>query len=79
MFCFRAMTGCKYVLHVASPFPIVADDSTVDIAVDGTYRVLLAASKAKSVEKVVLTSSCAAINGLYFEAFIEIFKNFFGI
>ncbi|VDN20054.1 unnamed protein product [Gongylonema pulchrum] len=57
----QALTDCTYVLHVASPFPIVADDSIISTAVDGTLRVLRAAAKT-SVKKVVLTSSCAAIN-----------------
>uniref|UniRef100_A0AC34QG70 3-beta hydroxysteroid dehydrogenase/isomerase domain-containing protein n=1 Tax=Panagrolaimus sp. JU765 TaxID=591449 RepID=A0AC34QG70_9BILA len=58
----EAVKNCDYVLHTASPFPIVADDSIVKTAVDGTLAVLKACSKEKSVKKVVLTSSCAAIN-----------------
>jgi nucleoside-diphosphate-sugar epimerase len=54
--------GCTYILHVASPWPIVADEKTISIAVNGTMTVLRAASKCSSVKKVVLTSSCAAIN-----------------
>ena len=54
--------NCDYVLHVASPFPLVDDKSTVTIAVDGTLNVLKACSKCPSVRKVVLTSSCAAVN-----------------
>ncbi|KAL3107837.1 hypothetical protein niasHT_017069 [Heterodera trifolii] len=57
-----AVFGCHFVLHVASPFPIVADDSVVQIAVDGTLNVLKACAKSETVRKVVLTSSCAAIN-----------------
>ncbi|KHN74926.1 Dihydroflavonol-4-reductase [Toxocara canis] len=57
-----AVKGCTYVLHVASPFPIVADESIIKTAVDGTLRVLRAAAQELSVKKVVLTSSCAAIN-----------------
>uniref|UniRef100_A0A914EDB4 NAD-dependent epimerase/dehydratase domain-containing protein n=1 Tax=Acrobeloides nanus TaxID=290746 RepID=A0A914EDB4_9BILA len=57
-----AVANCDYVLHVASPFPVVADDSVVKIAVDGTLNVLKACAKASSVKKVVLTSSCASVN-----------------
>uniref|UniRef100_A0A0N4ZWY6 Epimerase domain-containing protein n=1 Tax=Parastrongyloides trichosuri TaxID=131310 RepID=A0A0N4ZWY6_PARTI len=56
------INDCDYVLHVASPFPIVSDESVIKVAVDGTMVVLKAANKCLSVKKVVLTSSCAAIN-----------------
>ncbi|CAK5085089.1 unnamed protein product [Meloidogyne enterolobii] len=60
----RAISGCLYVLHVASPFPIAADETIVDIAVKGTLNVLEACAdiNCSVVKKVVLTSSCAAIN-----------------
>ena len=58
-----AVKDCDYVLHTASPFPIIADESIVKTAVDGTLAVLKACAKEKSVKKVVLTSSCAAVNG----------------
>ncbi|VDK68722.1 unnamed protein product [Litomosoides sigmodontis] len=57
----QAIIDCTYVLHVASPFPIVTDESIISTAVDGTLRVLRAVAKS-SVKKVVLTSSSAAIN-----------------
>lgn len=63
---FRVIDGCTFVLHVASPWPIVADESTVKTALAGTTNVLEAAAKCPSVRKVVLTSSCAAINGELF-------------
>jgi len=50
------------VLHVASPWPIVASAETVKTAVEGTLNVLRAVSKCGTVKKVVLTSSCAAVN-----------------
>ena len=52
-------------MHVASPFPIAADETIVDIAVRGTLNVLEACAdiNCSVVKKVVLTSSCAAING----------------
>lgn len=62
MVTFRAIDGCDFVLHVASPFPLTDDESIVKIAVDGTLNVLKACSRCPSVKKVVLTSSCAAIN-----------------
>ena len=59
----EAMAGCKYVLHVASPF-IIADpedeNEMISPAVDGTLRVLSAA-KATGVERTVVTSSLIAI------------------
>uniref|UniRef100_A0AC35TN10 3Beta_HSD domain-containing protein n=1 Tax=Rhabditophanes sp. KR3021 TaxID=114890 RepID=A0AC35TN10_9BILA len=58
----RVVSGCDYILHVASPFPIVADDSVIQVAVRGTLVVMEAANKCYGVKKVVLTSSCAAIN-----------------
>uniref|UniRef100_A0A0K0FK37 Epimerase domain-containing protein n=1 Tax=Strongyloides venezuelensis TaxID=75913 RepID=A0A0K0FK37_STRVS len=58
----NVVKDCDYVLHVASPFPVVSDESVIKIAVDGTMVVLRAANKCLSVKKVVLTSSCAAVN-----------------
>jgi nucleoside-diphosphate-sugar epimerase len=58
-----ATSGCDYVLHVASPFPVdkpKSDDELVRPAVDGTLRVLRAAADA-GVKRVVLTSSIASI------------------
>lgn len=58
-----AVEGCSHVVHVASPFPATnpkSDDELVRPAVDGTLRVLRAAAAA-GVERVVLTSSIAAV------------------
>ena len=58
-----AVAGCRYVLHVASPFPPVqpADaDELIRPARDGALRVLRAALSA-DVERVVQTSSIAAV------------------
>lgn len=58
-----AITGCDYVLHMASPFPtgnVENEDEVVVPARDGTLRVLRAA-RAAGVKRVVLTSSFAAI------------------
>ncbi|CAJ0921220.1 unnamed protein product, partial [Mesorhabditis belari] len=57
-----AVRGCDYVLHVASPFPIVSTEETIKTAIDGTLNVLKACQNEASVKKVVLTSSCAAVN-----------------
>jgi nucleoside-diphosphate-sugar epimerase len=61
-----AVSGCTYVLHVASPFPagIPKDASEViQPAVEGTLNVLraVAADPARTVKRVVLTSSIAAL------------------
>ena len=59
----EAVNGCRYVLHVASPFFLKTPDHEDDLikpAVEGTLRVLNACRE-NDVEKVVLTSSVAAI------------------
>ncbi len=61
----EAVEGCTYVLHVASPFPPVQPkdpDELIVPAREGTLRVLRAA-RAAGVERVVVTSSVAAIAG----------------
>ena len=58
-----AAKGCRYVLHVASPFPPVQPkdpDELIVPARDGAVRVLKAALDA-DVERVAMTSSVAAI------------------
>jgi dihydroflavonol-4-reductase len=58
-----AVNGCEYVLHVASPFPASVpkdENELIAPAREGTLRVLRAA-RAAAVERVVLTSSFAAI------------------
>ena len=61
----EAVSGCRFVQHVASPFPAnVPDDEMAVIgpAVDGTKRVLAAAAASEGgVRRVVLTSSVAAV------------------
>ena len=59
----EAVAGCRYILHVASPFPSSAPEDErdlIDPARDGVLRVLRAALGA-GVERVVLTSSVAAV------------------
>ncbi|CAB3399509.1 unnamed protein product [Caenorhabditis bovis] len=58
----NAVSGCDYVMHVASPFPIVSDERCIKTAVEGTLNVLRAVAADGNVRKVVLTSSCAAVN-----------------
>lgn len=60
-----AVTGCRYVLHVASPFPPKQPKNPDDLIVparDGALRVLSAALDA-DVERIVMTSSVAAVRG----------------
>ncbi len=59
----QAVAGCDFVLHVASPFPPGApkhEDELIIPAREGALRVLRAA-RAAGVQRVVMTSSFAAI------------------
>jgi nucleoside-diphosphate-sugar epimerase len=61
----RAVEGCDYVLHVASPFPPVQPkdpDELIVPAREGTLRVLRS-GLAAGVKRIVVTSSVAAIGG----------------
>jgi dihydroflavonol-4-reductase len=60
----EAVDGCAYVLHVASPFPPAQPkdpDELIVPARDGTLRVLRA-GLAAGVNRIVVTSSVAAIS-----------------
>jgi nucleoside-diphosphate-sugar epimerase len=60
----QAMEGCTVVFHTASPFTLNVEDpqkELIDPAVKGTENVLQQAQKTPTVQRVVLTSSCAAI------------------
>lgn len=62
----EAMAGCRVVFHTASPFTSAVTDpqrDLIDPALEGTRNVLETANATGSVERVVLTSSCAAIYG----------------
>ncbi len=62
----EAMSGCRVVLHTASPFKNDVKDpqkELVDPAVLGTRTVLETADATPSVTRVVLTSSVVAIYG----------------
>jgi dihydroflavonol-4-reductase len=61
----QAVAGCDYVLHVASPFPTAQPkdpDELIVPAREGTLRVLRAGLDA-GVDRVVVTSSIAAVRG----------------
>ncbi|MFZ4582835.1 MAG: NAD-dependent epimerase/dehydratase family protein [Paludibacter sp.] len=61
----KAMEGCDFVLHVASPFMVKVPKDENDLikpAVEGTLRALKAAKNA-GVKRVVLTSSTVAMHG----------------
>lgn len=60
----EAMKECSVVFHTASPFTSKINDpqkDLIDPAVNGTHNVLQSANEAGSVQRVVVTSSCAAI------------------
>ncbi|MFJ6388014.1 NAD-dependent epimerase/dehydratase family protein [Streptomyces sp. NPDC091972] len=66
----EAMTGCRVVFHVASPFrmPEKIKDGRrdmVDPALTGTRNVLAGIERTPSVERLVLTSTVGAIFGDY--------------
>lgn len=61
----RAMEGCDFVLHIASPFVVKAPKDENDLikpAVEGTLRALKAAKKA-GIKRIVITSSTVAMHG----------------
>jgi nucleoside-diphosphate-sugar epimerase len=59
-----AMKGCSVVFHTASPYILGVKDpqkELIEPAVNGTQYVLDQVNKTPEVQRVVLTSSCAAI------------------
>ncbi|XP_076940838.1 phenylacetaldehyde reductase-like [Bidens hawaiensis] len=59
-----AVNGCLCVFHTASPVLALVNDpqaQLIDPAVKGTLNVLKSAAKVRSLKKVVLTSSMAAV------------------
>lgn len=62
-----AVAGCTTVMHTASPFVMSgfrdARRALLEPAVEGTRNVLAAVDRVESVQRVVLTSSVAAIFG----------------
>lgn len=62
----EAMAKCRIVFHTASPFTVAVEDPQKDLiepAQLGTRNVLQQANQTESVQRVVVTSSCAAIYG----------------
>jgi len=62
----NAVHGCRYVIHMASPFPLKEPqnpDQIIKPAIEGTLNVLRACAKVGTVKRVVLTSSIAAVTG----------------
>ncbi len=62
----RALSGCRRVIHVASPFLLSAGNPKRDLwkpAVEGTRTLLTDVNASDSVERVVITSSVAAMAG----------------
>ncbi|NOZ07633.1 MAG: NAD-dependent epimerase/dehydratase family protein [FCB group bacterium] len=62
----EAAAGADAVIHVASPFTLRFKDpqkELIEPAVNGTRNVLMAANHSKTVQKIILTSSVAAILG----------------
>ncbi|WP_182084577.1 NAD-dependent epimerase/dehydratase family protein [Aureimonas sp. ME7] len=60
---FQAAGGCRYLVHTASPFPLIPPcdaDGLVSLAKRGTEYVLRAAARA-GTERAVVTSSVAAV------------------
>lgn len=61
----KAVAGCDYVLHVASPFPagaVSSPETLIRTAKEGSLNVLKAASESGTVKRVVLTSSMLAVS-----------------
>ena len=61
----KALEGCEFLLHVASPFVVKEpkdENELIKPAVDGTIRALKAAKKA-GVKRAVVTSSIVAMFG----------------
>lgn len=59
----EALKGCDVLMHTASPFPLTEPKDPQELirpAVDGTLRAMRAAKEA-GIQRVLLTSSCAAI------------------
>jgi len=60
---FKAIEGCQYVVHTASPFPIKKpkhEDDLIKPAVEGTTAAVEAAIQNK-VKRIVITASVASI------------------
>ncbi|KAH7525543.1 hypothetical protein JRO89_XSUnG0074400 [Xanthoceras sorbifolium] len=59
------VVGCDIVFHVATPVNFASEDPENDMikpAIKGALNVLKACAKAKSVKRVIMTSSAAAVS-----------------
>ncbi|KAF8029983.1 hypothetical protein BT93_E2416 [Corymbia citriodora subsp. variegata] len=59
------LAGCDFVFHVATPVNFASEDPENDMikpAIQGVLNVLKGCAKAKTVKRVVLTSSAAAVS-----------------
>jgi nucleoside-diphosphate-sugar epimerase len=65
-----AIAGCTHVIHVASPVPgdgvVKNDKQMIEMAVTG-MKTILQACKENKVQKLIVTSSSATINGNCFK------------
>ena len=62
----ESIASCSIVFHTVSPFLLkfnAGQKDLIDPAMNGTQNVLKAVNSVSSVERVALTSSCAAIYG----------------
>jgi dihydroflavonol-4-reductase len=60
----RSLSDCRYLIHTASPYFLSSADpqrDLVDPAIRGTLMILEAAANVRSIEKVIITGSIAAV------------------
>lgn len=65
---FETYPDVRYVIHAASPLPCETTDPLKDIlepAIQGTLAVMKSAQKFPNIEKIVVTSSLAAISNMH--------------